>query len=225
MTRVHPLAPVVGLDIDGTLGDYHTHFYNFVRECYFPHELDRYQVRKPEWEYAEGEFSEALGMSKENYRAAKLAYRLGGMKRCLPTFSADLSSDIMNVVQEIRASGVQVWICTQRPWLALTTVDNDTQYWLNRYVGKVDGLIYGEDKYADLVDIVGKQRILGVVEDLPECIDRARSLELRTAARISGHNYDWYENTGGADSNFTSAIEIRYQVQRWKEAYDGQSND
>lgn len=228
--RVHPLAPVVGIDIDGTLGNYHDHFVWYLNNVYFPYELKNYH---PNWSNTDtGEFSEALGLEKGEYRASKLAYRMGGLKRCMPMFENDENHFDSNVVrreiQYIRSQGIQVWICTQRPWLSLTTVDPDTQYWLEHNVGKVDGLIYGEDKYLDLIDIVGKGRILGVIDDLPENIERACVLNLQHAIRKGSHNRWWLNQqlqkaNSGQDfwntQHFSHIKDISSIVDGWMENY------
>lgn len=178
MTRLHPLAPVLALDIDGTLGDYYEHFRWFT-------ELYLQRPTKLDWELTDtAEFSEALGLSKEVYRQIKLAYRQGGMKRSLPVFDGTRKL-IETVRQEL---GIQVWIATTRPWQRLDNIDPDTQFWLGRVAGRVDGVIYGEEKYLDLIDIVGKERIVGVVDDLPQNVVSAQSLGLRAALRVGGHN-------------------------------------
>jgi len=175
--RVHPLAPVVALDIDGTLGDYYDHFRWFA-------ELYKQEPVAIDWEISD-EFSEALQMGKEEYRDIKLAYRQGGMKRSLPL----LDNFVEHLVPAIRGGfGFQVWICTTRPWQRLDNIDPDTQFWINKNLGKVDGVIYGEDKYLDLIDIVGLDRIVGVFDDLPENIERANALGLRARLRDGGHN-------------------------------------
>ncbi|UAJ16147.1 phosphatase [Microbacterium phage TinyMiny] len=175
--RLHPLAPVVGLDVDGTLADYYEHMRWFA-ELY---------LQRPvtiDWTFANtAEFSDALQLDKKTYRDIKLAYRQGGMKRSIPVMD-----DRGTMVKAIRAAGIQVWITTTRPWQRLDNIDPDTQFWLNRNVGRVDGVIYGEEKYMDLLDIVGSDRILGIVDDLPENIVSAMSLGLRAALAVGDHN-------------------------------------
>lgn len=175
--RLHPLAPVVGLDIDNTLADYTEHLRWFA-ELY---------LQRPviiDWDFAPtAEFSDALQLDKKTYRDIKLAYRQGGMKRSIPVLD---ERGIM--VKAIRAAGIQVWITTTRPWQRLDNIDPDTQFWLDRNVGRVDGVIYGEEKYMDLLDIVGADRILGIVDDLPENIVAAMSLGMNAALSVGDHN-------------------------------------
>lgn len=82
MSRPSPNAPVVALDIDGTLGDYHGHFIRFA-EQYIGRKLpDPYEITNgiPLHKY--------LHISKATYRQVKLAYRQGGMKRSMPVYPA-----------------------------------------------------------------------------------------------------------------------------------------
>lgn len=184
--RVHPLAPVVGFDIDGTLGDYYEHFRWFAQ---------LYTQTKLTVDWSEtDEFSEALGLSKEEYRQIKLAYRQGGMKRCLPVLNRQESQEL---IPAIRRRGIQVWITTTRPWQRLDNIDPDTQFWINQNFGRVDGVIYGAEKYEDLIDIVGQDRILGIFDDLPENIVRAQQLNLNAAIRAGDHNERWRESFDG----------------------------
>jgi hypothetical protein len=179
--RLHPLAPVVGIDIDGTLAAYYDHFRWFA-ELYLQE-----PVPEPDWSTGTPEFEEALGMDKATYRAVKLAYRQGGMKRSIPV----IDSGVESLVKKIRQDGVQVWICTTRPWNRLDNIDPDTQFWINRHLGRVDGVIYGEEKYEDLLDIVGEHRIVGVVDDLPENVTRATDLGIPALMRSGPHNAVW----------------------------------
>lgn len=207
--RVHALAPVIGLDVDGTIADYYEHFRWFC-ELY----LQR-PVPKPDWALVD-EFNEVLGIDKGTYRDVKLAYRQGGMKRSIPP----LDSMVRAMVQELRQLGVQVWICTTRPWQRLDNIDPDTRFWLDRNVGRVDGLIYGEEKYEDLIDHAGMHRILGVIDDLPENIVYAQRLGLRAAIRAGAHNAQWRElHTTEHGVNIPvaySSVDIYNIVKQWK---------
>mgnify|MGYP002780101623 CR=1 FL=1 len=203
--RVHPLAPVVGLDIDGTFGDYFAHMKWFA-ELYLQRPLT------VDWSSTD-EFSEALGLDKHVYRDIKLAFRQGGMKRCMPLINPTESRQL---IPALRKAGIQVWICTTRPWNRLDNIDPDTQFWLSRNFGKVDGVIYGDDKYEDLIDIVGQDRILGVIDDLPENISRALQLNLNTAIRAGDHNLRWREQSGWDGVTISNNSFMWPTIGRWK---------
>jgi len=169
------LKPVVAVDIDGTLGNYHEHFTVFA-EIYLnealPHQYDGGQ-----------EFSEYLGLDKRVYRDIKLAYRQGGMKRSMPMYpGAD------KFMQVLHHNGIELWIATTRPWQRLDNVDPDTREWLRRCEIPYDFMIYGDDKYDQLYLLVDKERILTVIDDQPEACQQAATLGLNARQPIRPHN-------------------------------------
>lgn len=207
-----PDSPVVAIDIDGTIGQYHEHFRKFL-EPYINQNL------RTSWldEY-QGEFSDALGVDKEIYREAKLSYRQGGLKRSMPVFA--YASEL---TKEIHAMGAQVWVCTTRPWLRLDNIDPDTRAFLARHDIQYDGLLYGEDKYRDLVYNVGRERVVCVLEDLPEQVERAFSLGLYPILRADAHNRWWVKNTiQGSRTHYVNQLDeaardIAVLIHQWKE--------
>lgn len=150
--RPGPDAPIVALDLDGTLGDYHRHFERFAQMW-----TGRDIVWDPD---IVGPFYKQLGMSKAVYRQCKLAYRMGGMKRSIPMFEG---ADELS--RAIRGAGVAIAACTTRPYLAMSTIDLDTQHWLKRNGIQVDHILYGEHKYRDLVKSVGSNRVVCALDD------------------------------------------------------------
>ncbi len=70
-------------------------------------------------------------------------------------------------------------------------MDPDTREFLKRNGMVWDHILYGDYKYSDLVKIVGRERILAVVDDLPEQITRARKLGLPAIMRRGPHNEWW----------------------------------
>lgn len=169
------LRPVVSIDIDGTLGDHHGHFSEFVSSylgtLFTPSGSYPYDV----------EFSEWLGLDKSTYREIKLAYRQGGMKRLMPVFPGAAET-----VEALRAMGIDVWIATTRPWLRLDNIDPDTRHWLYRHGIGYDGLVFGDDKYAKLVSLLG-DRIIGALDDLPEQFDAAAENGIRPILKKNNH--------------------------------------
>lgn len=161
--------PVVALDIDGTLGDYHTNFLTFARMYFHGTEdswWDQPNPGLPLWEW--------MGISHRDYRDAKLAYRQGGWKRWMPCYP--MAADLTDF---IRQQGAEVWLCTTRPYLRLDNVDPDTREWLRRNRIEYDALLFDpahEDsgtKYDELYRQAG-DRVAAVVDDLPEMIQAAQ---------------------------------------------------
>jgi hypothetical protein len=156
--------PVVALDIDGTLGDYHAHFLSFAALWF-----DK-PMPGPE-EFNPGlRLHRFMGVKLSDYRLAKLAYRQGGWKRWMPVYpgAADLT-------RAIRKAGAEVWICTTRPYLRLDNIDPDTREWLRRAKIQYDAVLFGEDKYRELYRQAGR-RVAAVLEDLPEQWEKARKI-------------------------------------------------
>lgn len=147
------VKPVVAVDIDGTLGDYHRHFVRFA-ENYFGMYL-------PDTWDGVGDWEEHLGLSKQEYREAKLAYRQGGQKRTMP-----VARWAATKMDSLRQLPVEIWLTTTRPWMRLDSVDPDTREWLRRHHIPYDHLLYNDDKYQRLAEIVGRDRVLAVVDDL-----------------------------------------------------------
>lgn len=182
--RPHPHAPVIALDIDGTSGDHHGHFTRFA-------EAWTGKPMPPVDEFTGGvHFSKHLGISRATYNQVKLAYRQGGLKRSMPVYEG-----IGEFTRHVRRQGVQVWICTTRPYLRLDNIDPDTRHWITKRARmQYDAILYGPHKYRDLVRAVGRDRVLVVYDDLPEMIEQAESLGLPAYLRAQPYNIEWAGN-------------------------------
>lgn len=196
MSRPRHDAPVVALDIDGTLGDYHGHFIRFAEQWLGKELPDPYAVTNgvPLYRY--------LRISKVTYRECKLAFRQGGMKRSMPVY--DGASEITHMIRKL---GVQVWICTTRPYLRLDNIDPDTRHWLRRNKIQYDGLLFGDHKYRDLHNAAG-DRVLFVVDDLPPMLNQAIDLGMRTVLRQQPYTEGWYFKTDHIISNLKELPDI-----------------
>ncbi len=184
-TKPDPFAKVVALDLDGTSGDYHGHFTWFISQWLGRPMPDPTQ-------YTGGvPFHKHLGVSRSTYNDAKLAYRQGGIKRWMPAYEG-----IGEFTRHVRSKGVQLWICTTRPYLNLSNIDGDTRHWLRRNQMQYDGVLYGSNKYRDLVRVVGRERVLCVFEDLPVLTAQADALGLRAYLRAQPYNVGASGNAG-----------------------------
>jgi phosphoglycolate phosphatase-like HAD superfamily hydrolase len=156
----NPIRPVVAVDIDGTLGDYHGHFLRFAAEYHNIGPSDNNysydgSVSFKTW------WCEMFGRSEKDWHDAKLAYRQGGMKRTMPIYPLAAS-----LCREIKATGAELWVTTTRPYLSLDNIVPDTVEWLRRHEIEYDGMLFDEDKYAQLVERVDPGRIVAVIDDL-----------------------------------------------------------
>jgi hypothetical protein len=167
--------PVFGIDIDGTLGDYHGHFLQFA-EGYFGRPFPSPDEINPG-----RRLSEFMEIDHRDYRDCKLAYRQGGLKRTMPAYlgAADLT-------RLLRSVGAEVWICTTRPYLRLDNIDPDTREWLRRNDIEYDAVIFDDPyedeitgKYAELIRQVGLDRIVAVVDDLAPQLQDAKSFGIK----------------------------------------------
>ncbi len=82
----------------------------------------------------------------------------------------------------------EVWITTSRPYNRLDNVDPDTVEWLRRRGIEYDGLLYDNMKLNALRAIVGKERIVGVVDDLASVYDEAMYWGMNPLLMTSWHN-------------------------------------
>lgn len=166
---------IVALDIDGTLGVYHDHFRMFAEQWVGRQLPGGYDGSVP--------FNKWLGMSKETYRKCKLAYRRGGLKRSMPTYTG-----AAEMTRIIRVRKARIIICTTRPFLSLDEVETDTLHMLRRQGIQYDYVISGEHKYRELVKLVDPERIVMVLEDQDDMLLQALSLGLPAVRARHAHN-------------------------------------
>jgi hypothetical protein len=212
--------PVVGLDIDGTLGDYHGHFLRFAAEWLGRTEESCGECGGPwPWfgltEDTHGlPLYKVMGVTKAKYRECKLAYRQGGLKRSMPAYA-----HVREMSAQLHSEGVEVWITTTRPYLRLDNIDPDTREWLGRNRITYDFVIYGRDKWKQLIANVGKENIIIVADDLPEEYDKAKALGLWPLLRDQPYNH-YREDIQGinrADNMLTLLATAQGHLQAWKE--------
>lgn len=208
----HMERPVVALDIDGTMGEYHLNFWRMA--CDY---LGR-DLKHPSVYDGSQSFASFLGMSKSTYRRIKLAYRQGGWKRWMPVYDG-----VADMSRYLRSRGAVVAVCTTRPFLQLEVIDPDTRHWLkNRAHVQYDCLISGEHKYRDLVRTFGRDRIVAVYEDLPEQALICNQLEIPLFLRDQPYNRppvfngpDWHGLRVDCAEEFCAEAEV--MIELWKD--------
>lgn len=197
-------TPVFGLDIDGTLAYYHLHFLRFAREW----------LGKPVEMYYDGTVPlyRHLHVSKTTYRQIKLAYRMGGLKRSMPPIPWAAS-----LTRTLRSWGAEVWVCTSRPYLSHDNIDSDTRHWLRRNGFACQGIIWGEHKYRELARTVSSDRVVTVLDDLPEMCDQAHSLRIEPVLALRDHNrhHGTTYETAETEQQTVEALKARLAI--WRE--------
>lgn len=188
------VLPVVCIDIDGTLATYHETLAVFI-EWYLP------TSRLPRSWDGHGEFNEHLGIDKEEYRQAKLAFRAGGYKRAMAPFTG-----AVQFMHHLRALDIEVWVTTTRPWQRMDNVDPDTKEWLRRYNIPYKHLLFDEDKYGLMTELVDPDRIVMVLDDEHDQRDRCRELELPFVLKRTAWNYSIRSDV--TVSQFDQALDI-----------------
>jgi phosphoglycolate phosphatase-like HAD superfamily hydrolase len=208
-----PIYPIVAVDIDGTLGDYHGHFLKFAADYLgrLPRKDMQYTGDRAFSNFCE----DAFKISLTEYRAIKLAYRQGAQKRSMPIFygAKDLCETIILL-------GAELWLTTTRPYLSLDTVVPDTEAWLERHRITYTNLLFDEDKYKQLRERVDQRRVVVVLDDLPEMLHAAeQELNSSRAVLMMG--------------KYNTAVQSRYRtrltsaptlvaslIKRWRIQYD-----
>jgi len=157
-----PVRPVVAVDIDGTLTQYH-HDLAAMASAYWGTQFKPGHL----WN-GQGNFEDYLGLTHEQYQETKLAFRQGGFKRW-----ATPQPGAIDFMHNLARLDVEIWITTTRPWNRLDSVDPDTRFWMDRHNIKYDHLLYDDHKYMRLAELVDPQRVVACVDDLPPMLQEA----------------------------------------------------
>ena len=197
--------PVIAIDLDGTLGDHHLHFLRFAEAWYGRPMPDPSDINPglPLHKF--------MGTSKATYRKCKLAYRQGGLKRSMPCYPG-----ARELTVDLRKAGAEVWICTSRPYLSHGNIEPDTRHWLRRHGIQYDDVLYGENKYRNLVKAVGRDHIVTVLDDLPEMIDQAHALGLQSLIRDQPYNRHRTDVPRVNDLDFAKKVLV-IDVEIWRD--------
>lgn len=208
------VRPVVAVDIDGTLGDYHGHFIHFAASYLgqLPTRLD-YGGKSnfKQW------FQRHYLVDDRTWKDIKLAYRQGAMKRTMPAYPGAAS-----LCQNIIIDGAELWLTTTRPFQRLDNIDPDTREWLSRQGIVYYGLLYDEDKYRVLADNVQPERVVAVLDDLPEQFHAASAAFGWRVPILARNPYNREVRCEQDAMDLAEAQEIiQTRIRDWKEKHEG----
>lgn len=206
-----PIKPIVAIDLDGTLGDYHTHLHAFLQNYFGKSLPSAWNGEPPNWE-------DYLGLTHEEYREGKLAFRQGGLKRWMPCFPS-----AMQFTNNCHLEGAEVWITTTRPWQRLDSVDPDTRFWLDRHHIFYDHLLYDEHKYPLLSTLVDPHRVCYILDDLVEQYAEAVMVYgWDVPVLAAGQHNSTFDAYKKKSKNLIEAWTLaRESIKEWKEHHDG----
>lgn len=207
---MRPPRPVFGIDIDGTIAAYHDHYLAFA-EQWLGRPLRRgYDGSVPLWKWC--------GTSRQTYRQTKLAYRMGGMKRSMPLLPAPLPQ-ARELTKYLNKYG-DVYLCTSRPYLSHDNIDGDTRHWVRRNGVVCSGIIWGEHKYRELARMVGVERVVTILDDIPAMCLQAHNLGIPAILAQRQHNdfaYDpkyWPARTHGETVAAFDTLLLKWKAKR-----------
>lgn len=224
-----PIKPIVAVDIDGTLGDFHSHFLDFV-EGWSGTRLEL--GREYAGAYVDSDGTPRLDspfkrwvrgwlpdLSDSDWHTLKLAYRQGGFKRTMPVYEG-----AAGLCEAIRSAGAELWLTTTRPYLRLDNVDPDTREWLRRTGIEFDGLLYDEEKYAVLAERVESSRVVMILDDLVDQVEEAshyfggKTPVLRKTAYNRLARERW---TGLAEDSLGGAEDVALRrIREWRDEHE-----
>lgn len=211
----HPIKPVVAVDIDGTLGDYHGHFLRFAAEWIgeghgFDPGIYNYDGQMAFSTWCEVTF----GIDLATYRQIKLAYRQGGMKRTMRIWDGSYA-----LCGAIRDAGAELWMTTTRPYLSLDNIVPDTVEWCRRHQIDYDGMLFDELKYEEFSKRIDPSRVVAVFDDLSEMYDAANDHFPGRAWLVRGRYNYGVRRTQMCDLDSAADIAVA-AIHDWRVRYD-----
>ena len=118
-------------------------------------------------------------------------------------------------------AGAELWITTTRPYIRHDNVDPDTREWMRRNGIVWNHLLYDGDKYHKLVQLVGTERIVAVLDDLTEELVGADSAGIDVSKTILRRNRHNAETSWPVVAERLQLAEkmILNRIEKWNERY------
>lgn len=211
------IKPIVAVDIDGTIGDYHGHFLRFASEWtgkglepLLGGSIHMYSGVFPFRQYC----CRLFDIDDATYRNIKLAYRQGGMKRSMP-----IMAGAQALCWAIKDAGAELWVTTTRPYLSLDNIVPDTVHWLSRWEIDYDYMLFDADKYAQMAERIDTVRVVAVLDDLGEMYDAASAAIGSHAPILVQGSFNYQVRRPSMSSLDACADIVLARIASWKERY------
>jgi len=147
-------AKIVGIDIDGVLGEYEPWFLKFVKDV-------------SGWKFDSiNQLKHELGTKK--HEELKSAYRQSGVKAKMP-----VRPGAIELTHKLKEMGYQIIILTARPYKKYTRIYPDTLEFLRSNDIKFDAIIWDEEKHLKIIHEFPNMKFM--IEDTPKIADEVAS--------------------------------------------------
>lgn len=125
-------SKVVGIDVDGVLGDYEKWFLKYCRDVHSINFDSLYNMKKE--------------LDSLTYRSMKDAYRQSGWKANMP-----MVKGASEFTKKLKENGYTVIILTARPYKKFYTIYPDTLNFLNSNDILFDGIVFDKEKHLKII--------------------------------------------------------------------------
>lgn len=164
-------AKIVGIDIDGVLGEYEEWFLNFARIEY----------GMKYWYDSIKEMKDEIGSNA--YEAVKHAYRQSGVKAHMP-----VRKGAIELTHKLKEAGYQIVILTARPYKTYSRIYSDTLTFLKDNDIKFDAIIWDEVKHLKIIKEFPKLKFM--IEDTPKIANEVASEGYTVFMPLGPNNVD-----------------------------------
>jgi hypothetical protein len=145
LNLIDPSAKIVGIDVDGVLGEYHDYFVQFAKTR--GHAFDDF------WELKKA-------LPTIVYEQLKSEYRQSGWKADMP-----VRKGAVELTHKLKEMGYQIVILTARPYKEYSRIYPDTLSFLNKNDIKFDAIIWDEQKHIKIINKFPNMEFM--IEDTP----------------------------------------------------------
>lgn len=157
---------IVGIDIDGVLADYYSHFIDYLN-CKLSTAYNISDLKCPN-------VKDSFHINGIDYEHIKDAYRQNGEYKNIAAVNG-----AKELLDAFKTAGYQIALLTSRPYIVYKRLFADTIEWLNKNSIKYDIILFDENKNAVLYRNFG-DRVKFFIEDELEKANNIASMGVKT---------------------------------------------